>query len=85
MIAVPVFAAAFAAFAAWMQGGQDQWRQHLNTEITWSRSPVGHFFVKDGFERYLFQVASHERFAPTQFTSWMQALPFGRSFFENCV
>ncbi len=52
MIAVAVLAAAFAAFAAWMRVGQDEWRQHLNTEMKWSRSPVGEFFRKHGFEKF---------------------------------
>ena len=47
MIAVAVF----AAFAAWTQGGEYAWRQHLNTEITWSQSPEGQFLEKHGFER----------------------------------
>ena len=50
MIAVAVFAAAFAALAPWMKVDRDQWRQwrqHLNTEMTWIQSPVGEFYVKD--------------------------------------
>jgi hypothetical protein len=52
MVAVGVFA---AAFAAWMEVDRYQWRQwreHLNTEMTWSRSPVGEFFVKHDLEKY---------------------------------
>ena len=52
MVAVAVLA---AAFAVWMQVDRYQWRrwrQHLNTEMTWSRSPVGQFFVKYDLEEY---------------------------------
>jgi hypothetical protein len=55
MIAVAVFAAAFAALAAWMKMHRDQWRkwrEHLNTEMTWIQSPVGEFYVKNSFEQY---------------------------------
>jgi hypothetical protein len=55
MIAVPVFAAAFAALAPWMEMHWDQWRkwrENLNTEMTWIQSPVGEFYVKNSFERY---------------------------------
>jgi hypothetical protein len=51
MIAVAVLAAVFAAFAAWMQVDQYEWRRHLNTELRWSGSPVGEFVLMDG-ERY---------------------------------
>ncbi len=30
-----------------------QWRQHLNTEMTWIQSPVGEFNVKDHLETYM--------------------------------
>ena len=52
LVAVAVLA---AAFAVWMQVDRYQWRrwrQHLNTEMTWSRSPVGQFFVKYDLEEY---------------------------------
>ena len=49
MIAVALLA---AAFAAWMEFGQYRWRQHLNTEMTWSRSPAGLFLAKHDFERH---------------------------------
>jgi hypothetical protein len=49
MVAVAVLA---AAFAAWMEVDRYQWRQHLNTEMSWSRSPVGQFFVKYDLEEY---------------------------------
>jgi hypothetical protein len=49
MVAVAVLA---AAFAAWMEVDRYQWRQHLNTEMTWSRSPVGQFYVKYDLEEY---------------------------------
>jgi hypothetical protein len=52
MVAVAVLA---AAFAAWMEVDRYQWRQwrrHRNTEMTWSRSPVGEFYVKYHLERY---------------------------------
>jgi hypothetical protein len=55
MIAVAVFAAAFAALAPWMKMHRDQWRkwrEHLNTEMTWVQSPVGEFYVKNSFEKY---------------------------------
>ena len=52
MVAVAVSAAVFAAFAAWMEVAPDDWRQHLNTEMTWVRSPVGEFFVKHDLESY---------------------------------
>jgi hypothetical protein len=52
MVAVAVSAAAFAAFAAWMEVAPDERRQHLGTEMTWVRSPVGEFFVKHDLERY---------------------------------
>ena len=46
MIAVAVLAAAFAAIAEWMGVDRYQSRQHLNTEMTWSRSPVGEFCME---------------------------------------
>jgi hypothetical protein len=52
MVAVAVLA---AAFAAWMEVDRYQWsewRQHLNTEMTWSRSPVDQFYVKHALEKY---------------------------------
>ena len=49
MVAVAVLA---AAFAAWTEVIRYPWRQHLNTEITWSRSPVGEFYVKSGLKTY---------------------------------
>ena len=55
MIAVAVFAAAFAALAPWMKMHRDRWRkwrEHLNTEMTWVQSPVGEFYVKNSFEKY---------------------------------
>jgi hypothetical protein len=55
MIAVAVFAAAFAALAPWMEMYRDQWRkwrEYLNTEMTWIESPVGEFYVKNSFEKY---------------------------------
>jgi hypothetical protein len=55
MIAVAVFAAAFVALAPWMKVPWHhwrQWRELLNTEMTWIQSPVGEFYVKDSFEKY---------------------------------
>ena len=55
MIAVAVFAAAFAALAPWTKIHRDQWRkwrEHLNTEMTWIQSHVGEFYVKNSFEKY---------------------------------
>jgi hypothetical protein len=49
MVAVAVLA---PAFAAWMEVDRDEWRQHLNTEMTWIRSPVGEFYVKNDLEKY---------------------------------
>ncbi len=56
MVAVAVLAVASAglamAFAGWTRVGPHHWRQHLDTEMTWSRSPVGRFFVKHELEEY---------------------------------
>jgi hypothetical protein len=41
-----------AAFAVWMEVHPSEWRQHLNTEMTWIRSPVGQFYVKHDLEEY---------------------------------
>jgi hypothetical protein len=49
MVAVAVLA---AAFAAWMEVAHYQWREHLNTEMTWGRSPAGQFFVKYDLKQF---------------------------------
>ena len=41
MVIMAVFA---AASAAWVEVDRYQWRRYLNTEMTWSRSPVYHFY-----------------------------------------
>ena len=49
MFAVAISA---AAFATWIGAVQYQWREHLNTEMTWSRSPAGQFFVKYELKKF---------------------------------
>jgi hypothetical protein len=49
MVAVALLA---AVFGRWLGVGRDQWRQHLNTEMTWSQSPVGEFYVKNGVDDF---------------------------------
>jgi hypothetical protein len=40
------------AFAAWIGVDQYEWREHLNAEMTWCRSPADRFFVKYSLKEY---------------------------------
>ncbi len=55
MVAVAVFAVAFAALVPWMKGDWNQWRQWrylLSVEMTWIQSTAGEFYPKDSLKKY---------------------------------
>ena len=46
MVAVATAAVLAAAVVAWTRVDRSEWREQLNSELTWVQSPVGEFFME---------------------------------------
>jgi hypothetical protein len=46
MVVVATVAILAAAVVAWTRVDRSEWRQQLDSEVTWTQSPVGEFFVE---------------------------------------